>query len=495
MVREICRRAARRPAARASSSRAGARVRVLDVRTLLDRLFRAGWTLLTGGPRDLPARQQTLSETIAWSANLLSASASSEVFAAPLRLPRRREPRGRRGGGAAPTSTCWRRWSTTTSSVATTQSGEPRFSQARDDPRVRGAGCSRARRPPSARFGDDLRTGVSRSRSEPRPSSAATRRRTGSHASTTSTITWRAGLAELHEREGSEELLRLAVPLFRFWYVRGYLTEGRRWLGLALAGAEQASAYAPPPGVSPRPVRSRSCRATTTPRRRSQNSALEVARELDDRRLVANALSNLGAIALAAGDEAHAEDELAGAVELAREVGDERILALALNNLGDVALTTADYERAEPLFAESLSLLGAPGATPRTSRGRSSTSARWQLMRGRHAEAPRALRPEPPPEPRRRRQGGPRVVPRRIAGLAAATSDGERAGLLVRAARRGPGRDGRRAQAVRATPPRDDRPACLGPLRRGGLRGCGRARRDADARRSGRCRRARSPAT
>ena len=37
-------------------------------------------------------------------------------------------------------------------------------------------------------------------------------------------------------------LLRLAVPLFRFWYVRGYLTEGRRWLEQALVDASSAPA-------------------------------------------------------------------------------------------------------------------------------------------------------------------------------------------------------------------------------------------------------------
>ncbi|MGE5603708.1 MAG: ATP-binding protein, partial [Nitrososphaerales archaeon] len=54
---------------------AAARVRLLPPRAMLQRLMQATQSsplqLLTGGPRDLPARQQTLRNTIAWSYDLL----------------------------------------------------------------------------------------------------------------------------------------------------------------------------------------------------------------------------------------------------------------------------------------------------------------------------------------------------------------------------------------------------------------------------------------
>jgi predicted ATPase len=50
---------------------AAARLRALSPATLLDRLAHR-LPLLTGGPRDAPARQQTLRNTIAWSYDLLS---------------------------------------------------------------------------------------------------------------------------------------------------------------------------------------------------------------------------------------------------------------------------------------------------------------------------------------------------------------------------------------------------------------------------------------
>jgi predicted ATPase/DNA-binding SARP family transcriptional activator len=75
-VREICRRVDCLPLA---IELAAARARVLTPRVLRQRLD-ACLRVLTGGPRDLPARQQTLRETIGWSVDLLPARAR-DVFA------------------------------------------------------------------------------------------------------------------------------------------------------------------------------------------------------------------------------------------------------------------------------------------------------------------------------------------------------------------------------------------------------------------------------
>jgi predicted ATPase len=67
-VKEICRRVDRLPLA---IELAAARVRTLRPDALLERLGQR-LTVLTGGPRDLPARQQTLRATLEWSVRLLS---------------------------------------------------------------------------------------------------------------------------------------------------------------------------------------------------------------------------------------------------------------------------------------------------------------------------------------------------------------------------------------------------------------------------------------
>ena len=75
-VAEICRRLDGLPLA---LELAAARIKILSPVALLARLEQR-LELLTGGPRDLPARQQTLRNTIAWSYGLLSA-ADQTLFA------------------------------------------------------------------------------------------------------------------------------------------------------------------------------------------------------------------------------------------------------------------------------------------------------------------------------------------------------------------------------------------------------------------------------
>jgi len=167
---------------------------------------------------------------------------------------------------------------------------------------------------------------------------------------------------------GRTELeLQLAISLSRFWYVRGYLAEGRRRLEQALASTEASD-----PALRRRAFTAAASLALLQgdypDAARLAGHALDAARAVGDDLYVANGLSNLGAIVLAAGDAGRARQLLEDAVALAREVGDERILALSVNNLGDLALTVGDYERAGPLFAESLELLRARGDTANIAR-------------------------------------------------------------------------------------------------------------------------------
>jgi len=196
----------------------------------------------------------------------------------------------------------------------------------------------------------------------------------------------RSALTFLGSAEEYELRLRLAVSISRFWYVRGYLSEARRWLEEALAeGADDQ-----PLDLRRRALTAAAAVALLQGEYADSTSfaeqALAAAREGGDDRFVANGLSNLGAIVLAAGDHERAAELLEEAVALARKVGDTRIAALAINNLGDLALTVGDYERAKPLFEESLALLEERGDTSNLARSHFNLGA-VALQLGRPADA------------------------------------------------------------------------------------------------------------
>ena len=274
-----------------------------------------------------------------------------------------------------------------------------------------------------------------------------------------------------HGAREPELRLRLTIALTRFWYVRGYLAEGR---GAGSSGARRRPAR---PGPAPEAARADGgAVARAAPGRlrsghlASRRKASTVARETGEPRFVANALSNLGAIVLAAGDTERAEPLLEEAVALAREVGDERIAALAINNLGDLALTVGDYERARA------ALRGEPGAcyaragTRPTSRARSSTSApsRWSSA-GSMSRESRFARASLPA----REAGDKEDLAWCLEGFARwrrPRTSGERAAQLLGAADALLDRDGRRLQAVRAASARGDRGARARALRSRSLR-------------------------
>ena len=125
----------------------------------------------------------------------------------------------------------------------------------------------------------------------------------------------RAALSWTIERGHGEVGLRLSVALQRFWSVRGYLEEGRRWLETALSACPS-----PEPSIR------------------------------------AQALHGIGRMALEQGDRTLADRVLQESVALRRSLGDKRGMAASLQGLAEVALWERDYERAAMLCTESVAL-------------------------------------------------------------------------------------------------------------------------------------------
>ncbi|MDQ4078548.1 MAG: tetratricopeptide repeat protein, partial [Chloroflexota bacterium] len=171
----------------------------------------------------------------------------------------------------------------------------------------------------------------------------------------------RAALAWSQAADDRVQLgLQLAGLLWRFWEVRGHITEGRHWLDALLAKREVA-----PASVRWLALHTAGNLARTqgddSRARELFEECLALARELGMKRVIAHMLNNLGKIALDEGDYDQAvalyEEALTGYQELAWQWG----VGLVLGNLGRVAHAQHEYDRARSLYQESLALFRAEG--------------------------------------------------------------------------------------------------------------------------------------
>jgi predicted ATPase len=144
----------------------------------------------------------------------------------------------------------------------------------------------------------------------------------------------RAALGWAREQNAAETALRMSGALWRFWYTRGYLSEGRRWLDQALAMVESGL-----------PVMHAEAAGQASPEDLTASAALR-----------AKVLNGAGGLAWAQGDYAPAQTFYENSLALRRELGDKRGIATALNNLGIVAQRQGDYERTQALYEEALAL-------------------------------------------------------------------------------------------------------------------------------------------
>lgn len=169
------------------------------------------------------------------------------------------------------------------------------------------------------------------------------------HANLQAALGWAldAGVAEMG--------LRLAGALWRFWELRGHLTAGRAWLERALAAGAGA-----PPRLRARLLtgagalaRDQGDYAQAVAR---DEAALELFRHLGDRPGVASLLTNLGNVALDRGEYDRAAAHYAEALALFRALGDTRHTALALNNLGMARAGQGHDDAAATCYDESLAL-------------------------------------------------------------------------------------------------------------------------------------------
>jgi predicted ATPase len=149
--------------------------------------------------------------------------------------------------------------------------------------------------------------------------------------------------------------LRLAGAVRWFWQMRGYLSEGQRWLEQALAQSAEAPASYRAKAVaglgSLLIARGDYERAAAL-----LDEGLALYRTLDDRAGMAAVLTDLGVLARNRGEYERAQALHEESLALWRSLGEKRGIATSLSNLGGLARGLGDYRRAMALHEEVLAL-------------------------------------------------------------------------------------------------------------------------------------------
>jgi predicted ATPase/DNA-binding SARP family transcriptional activator len=362
---------------------AAARCRLLTPEAILARLEHR-FVLLTGGARDLPARQQTLRDAVAWSYGLLDGAEQRlfvqlAVFAGGWSVGAAEAVSGSGDVLDAIASLVDKNLILQEADGDT----EPRFTMletiheyAREE--LERSGEEDAARERHAAWCLDLAERAERELTGAEQA-AWLARLEREHDNMRAALSWLRSSGDIQA-----ELL-LAGALSRFWYVRGHLREGRSWLEDALTRDDRSNRAARAKALRGAFMLAHRQRDVETAKANAEES-LALCRVLEDQAGIARSTAYLGLVATAEGDYERAGSLFERASALAREIGDRWTLALAVSNQGDLALNQGDYARAGALCEESLGLQRELG----DKRGIAislSNLAYAALYQGRHPEA------------------------------------------------------------------------------------------------------------
>jgi predicted ATPase/DNA-binding XRE family transcriptional regulator len=177
--------------------------------------------------------------------------------------------------------------------------------------------------------------------------------------------------------------LRLAAAMWRYWTRQGYLREGLEWSRALLVLPSAA-------GCTPH-LRARARLGTAMLAHRAGigngivtmlEESLALARESGDANLTFSVLNSLGVLARAEETVERARAYFEESLRLRRSAGTPRDVVVALNNLGSLLLATGELDAAERLICESMSI---EGATSDPWAYSMSLQNRGELARHRHA--------------------------------------------------------------------------------------------------------------
>lgn len=335
---------------------AAARMKILSAQTILAKLGHS-LKLLTGGARDLPARQQTMRGAVEWSYELLTEEEKRmfrelSVFAGGFTLEAAEvicESMSTEDVEVLDLITSLVDKSLLVSKVQ--RSRELRFRMLEVIREYAGealeaSGDAEEVRSKHAAYFLVLGEG------EP-------------HLDSAKEAEWVKRLEEEHDNlraalrwslvEDPEKAARLAAGLRNFWVLRGHLTEGREWLEEALKAGNKV------PSSVRRKVLTGAGRIAQLQgdhkrARKLYEEGLAEARAASDLPQMALASRGLAAMAYLQGDFNSARGFIEEALLISRELNDRFAIAASLNRLGDLARTEGNYAVARTLFEESIAI-------------------------------------------------------------------------------------------------------------------------------------------
>jgi predicted ATPase/class 3 adenylate cyclase len=352
VVAQICRRLDGLPLA---IELAAARVKMLSPAAILSRLDQR-LEMLTGGPRDVPLRQRTLRQAIAWSYDLLSPEEQrlfrhAAVFVGGCTLAAieavavKGQTMDSFAGMASLVDKSLMR------NDETADGGEPRFAMLET---VREYALERL-----AEAGEVEQLHVRHADYFLALAQQAEPGLSGAHQAA-----WldrlqqehdnlRAALQWFHQRGLADQGLRLGASLHRFWRARGYLSEGRERLAALLALPATDRSRAKALHAAGWLAREQGDYAEA---RASFEESLVIYRALADTRGVGWGLVDLAFLTRYEGDYARARDLLEESLPLLEQARDTEGLAAALGNLGLIARDQGNATLAEERLQSSLQL-------------------------------------------------------------------------------------------------------------------------------------------
>jgi len=351
---------------------AAARVKHFSAHTLLTRLEH-GLSVLSGGARDLPARQQTLRGAIAWSYDLLSPEEQKlfrhlAVFVDGWGLEVAEAICMARGGlsedileGMA---------SLVDKSLLRQEeqtAGETRFWMLQTLrefglEQMAMSGELEATRQAHAEY-------YLRLAEEAQPSLQATEqgrwmaRLEQEHENLRAALFWlleQARVEREQNKQQAEQALHLCAALSWFWSIRGYFREGQNFLEQALALRESVSA---PVRVKAFYTAAHLAFLLDDPEQTEKlgSESLHLFRELGDKVGMADALFLLGTSAWARARYTLARPQVEEAASLYQEMGEQWKRGRCLTQLARITTVQGEYEQAQELLGQSLEIYRALG--------------------------------------------------------------------------------------------------------------------------------------